>query len=231
MVFWTIVIIVAMKMSHNRKTSVLQDALENKMPDEKVVVGKDRSLLNRINQQRPISVRQTLPTGAKYGSSMRQEFGQSSHTSGGYIEVSPDTIAAEELYAPKQTVNEPQQSSYFHNKPRKLATKKYTIVKDINAEPKKEKVQRYEPEIIEGYEISNERGFYLVKVENSKALIGIVNTEVIVIKNFERLRYSKFIVKKTQGIDRRKDVFFVQIDNWRGLVSSTPKGMKLELVL
>jgi hypothetical protein len=234
MVFWTLVIVLAMKMSHKRKTSVLQDVLDNKQElyEEKQNFKKDKGFLNRINQQRPISVRQTLSTGAGYGSNIRAKNTQDSVIfTDNYTEVPLDTISAEELYVKEPPVKAERHNSYFQNKPRQLSTKRYTIVKDIKKELEKEKVQRHEPEIIEGYDISDGRGFYLIKIENTKTLIGIMNAEVFVIKNFERMRYSKFIVKKTQGIDRHKDIFFVQVDNWRGLVSSTPKRMKLELVL
>ncbi len=238
MVFWTFVIILAMKMSHKRKTSALQQVLEADAEtyQENMNYKKDRSFLNRINQQRPISVRQTLAAGVDNNTNIRQEYASSSVISAaGYTEVPPDTISAEEFYVEKKPAVQEPQHSYFHNKPKKLLTKRYTIVKDIVKdivkEPAKKQTPRREPEIIDGYDLNDGRGFYLIKADGTKALIGIMNSEVFVLKNFERLRYSKFIVKKTQGIDRRKDIFFVQVDNWRCLVSSTPKGMKLELVL
>ncbi len=234
MVFWTLVIVLAMKMSHKRKTSPLQQVLDAEAEpyQENMNYKKDKSFLNRINQQRPISVRQTLAAGANYNSDANLEYAPNSViSSAGYIEVPPDTISAEEFYVEKKPEKEDTQHSYFHNKPKKLTTNRYTIVKDIVKAPPKKQTPRHEPEIIDGYDLNDGRGFYLIKADSTKALIGIINSEVFLIKNFERLRYSKFIVKKTQGIDRRKDIFFVQVDNWRGLVSSTPKGMKLELVL
>lgn len=87
----------------------------------------------------------------------------------------------------------------------------------------------FEPEVIEGVELENQKGIYLVQLEDKKALIGIVGSEIFVLNKFEKPVKPELSVRKTESSDG-KDVLYVQVDKWNGLVSSERNKMKLELV-
>ena len=86
-----------------------------------------------------------------------------------------------------------------------------------------------DPEVIDGIEISEEKGLYLVQLEDEKALIGVINSEVFVLQKFKEVLNPKIAVKKTES-SGDKDIYFVQVGSWRSLVSSEPNRMNLELV-
>lgn len=84
-------------------------------------------------------------------------------------------------------------------------------------------------EIIEGLEISDKKAFYLVQLEDEIALIGINNSEVFVLKKFDNTVNPELSVRKTDdsGTD---EIFYVQVDKWRGLISTGHNEMSLEMV-
>ncbi|MFH0703003.1 MAG: hypothetical protein V2B14_05640 [bacterium] len=83
-----------------------------------------------------------------------------------------------------------------------------------------------EPEIIEGVELSDEKGLYLIQAEGKKALIGIVKSDIFVLNTFSNVTNPTFNIKKTSSTKDR-DVFLVQIDSWQGLISCEQDKIKL----
>lgn len=105
-----------------------------------------------------------------------------------------------------------------------------TSVRTGMTKPPQQPVQPvFEPEVIEGVELENQKGIYLVQLEDKKALIGIVGSEIFVLNKFEKPVKPELSVRKTESSDG-KDVLYVQVDKWNGLVSSGRNKMKLELV-
>jgi len=84
--------------------------------------------------------------------------------------------------------------------------------------------------VIKGFQIENDKSFYLIQTKSKKMLIGTINSEVFLLKAFNNINNPKFIVKKEKTL-RTKNVYYVQINNWRSLVSVSQDDMKLELVL
>ncbi len=84
---------------------------------------------------------------------------------------------------------------------------------------------------IAGIEVEDERAFYLVQLENKKALVGVIGSEIFILNKFDRIKNPKFIVRKASHEESPdRNVYFVQVGTWCGLVSSEKDGMKLETV-
>lgn len=92
--------------------------------------------------------------------------------------------------------------------------------------------QHFDPtlEIIEGIEISDNKSIYLVQIEQEKALVGIANSNIYLLNKFDEINTSKFTVKKADKAGKNRDMFYVQLGSWRGLISSKQNQMNLELV-
>ncbi|EKE03479.1 MAG: hypothetical protein ACD_20C00198G0006 [uncultured bacterium] len=117
-----------------------------------------------------------------------------------------------------------------------LRTKEYTEISpnQLNIDHNKIKSNETssdELKFIASIEISNEKSFHLIQLENKKALIGVIGSEIFVLAEFDRVKSPKFIVRKTDQEHRSdKDVYFVQVGTWSALVSSEKDIMKLETV-
>lgn len=84
------------------------------------------------------------------------------------------------------------------------------------------------PEVIDGYEIAENRGFYLIQTDESKSLIGVIGSEVFLLNSFSSEEKLKLAIKKSEK-KGDKDLFFVKTGKWQGLVSVTDSRMALEL--
>ena len=95
-------------------------------------------------------------------------------------------------------------------------------------QPEPENNKQDEIHVIEGYEISDQKAFYLVKIEEEEALIGIVNSEIFILNKFNKIHNYNFSVKRTSNEDN-KELYYVQIDRWKGLICADDNKMALEL--
>ena len=77
-----------------------------------------------------------------------------------------------------------------------------------------------------GFNIDNERGFYLVNHDGENALIGRIKDQIFVLKKFD-----KSIDKPIQVRQDNQNVYMVKADNFRSLVevSGDKMGVLIEL--
>lgn len=129
----------------------------------------------------------------------------------------------------KPTKSPLRQREYTEISPEELDGEKF-----LNLKNKKSSMDKKDPsdlEFITGVEVENQKGFYLVQIENQKALIGVIGSEIFLLNKFDRITSAKFSVRKTAQEDAQgKEVYFVRVGNWSGLVSSKENEMSLETV-
>ena len=94
--------------------------------------------------------------------------------------------------------------------------------------PKANEIEDGNIELIQGYELADDRGFYFVNIDDEKALIGIINSEIFVLKRFEKIDNVNLNIKKTES-KSNKELYYVQVNKWKGLVSLFNNEMSLEL--
>ena len=71
-----------------------------------------------------------------------------------------------------------------------------------------------------GYNIDEERGFYVVNVDGTSALVGRVKDEVFVLKKFDNNVEKPLQVRRDQP-----NVFMVKADGYRSLVKIDEEKM------
>gem|GEM_PF-4694727 len=84
--------------------------------------------------------------------------------------------------------------------------------------------------VIKGYEIEGNKGIYLIQTKYNQILIGTINSEVYLLKEFNSIQNPTLIVRKEKSL-KTKNVYYVQMSNWRSLISVAANDIKLELVL
>ncbi len=83
--------------------------------------------------------------------------------------------------------------------------------------------------VLEGVQIAEQRGLYVVRLEDKKALVGTIDDKVFVLKMFKESNNSVISIKKTAGKPLNQDVFYVQVGEWKGVVTSNAQKFDLEM--
>jgi hypothetical protein len=84
--------------------------------------------------------------------------------------------------------------------------------------------------VIKGFEIEGNKGFYLIQTKYNRVLIGTINSEVFLLKEFGNIQNPMLVIRKEKSL-KTKNVYYVQVNDWRALVSTASDNIKLELVL
>jgi len=84
--------------------------------------------------------------------------------------------------------------------------------------------------VIEGYEIEDNKGIYLVQTKNKQILIGTINSEFFLLKEFNNIQNPSLVIRKEKSL-KTKNIYYVQISGWHALVGVASESIKLELVL
>ena len=79
--------------------------------------------------------------------------------------------------------------------------------------------------------LTQDKNLYLIDLEGEKALIGAVGENVSVLKRFDREIKQPKIAAKLNEKKENKELYLVQVENWRALVEVNNQDMKLALVL
>lgn len=91
-----------------------------------------------------------------------------------------------------------------------------------------ELVEIPEPEVLDGFDIADNKGIYLVQTEAEKVLIGVVNSRVFVLNSFNNDENLTFKINKSKE-QNNKQLFFVKVGKWQGLISADEQKVNLEL--
>ncbi len=83
--------------------------------------------------------------------------------------------------------------------------------------------------VLDGVQITEQRGLYVVRLEDKKALVGIISSEVFILKIFNESKNPIISIKKTAGKPLNQDVFYVQVGDWKGVVTSNAQKFDLEM--
>ncbi|MDD3012204.1 MAG: hypothetical protein PHC34_00685 [Candidatus Gastranaerophilales bacterium] len=84
--------------------------------------------------------------------------------------------------------------------------------------------------VIKGFEIEGNKGIYLIQTKYNQILIGTINSEVFLLKEFDTIQNPNLIVRKEKSL-KTKNIYYVQMSNWRSLISVASDNIKLELIL
>ena len=123
-----------------------------------------------------------------------------------------------------------RQKGYTDINPEELGKEEFYNLKSSKAS--KPGIQSMDDlQFIAGAEIADDRGLYLIQIEEQKALIGIINSEVFVLNKFDKIKSPKFIVRKTTNDKpNNQEVYYVQVGTWCALISSDNSEMNLQTV-
>ncbi len=83
--------------------------------------------------------------------------------------------------------------------------------------------------VLDGIKITEQRGLYVVKLEDKKALVGTINDQVFILKTFKQSNNPFISIKKTAGKPLNQDVFYIQVGDWKGVVTSNAQKFDLEM--
>jgi hypothetical protein len=128
------------------------------------------------------------------------------------------------------TLPRKQPVSSAGNKSRSQSAKQIPAKRPVAASGSAPKSKPNNIKVIKGYEIENDKGIYLIQTKYNQILIGTINSEVFLLKEFNCIQNPTLTVRKEKSL-KTKNVYYVQVSNWRGLVSVAADNIYLELVL
>lgn len=96
---------------------------------------------------------------------------------------------------------------------------------DIDSEEETEKpLDPNAPKLVSNVKISNNKGFYLIRYGSIYSLIGYINDEIFVIKNFEKV-YNHNLQTRLNERKHDRATYIVRVDNYKALIEVSETKM------